>query len=344
MVSMAEPPPRDPQDPADDETVIVPPGEPVDETVVQDEWGPETVAAPVVAEDAVVVEETEPPRKPPTLWPWLLALLILVLLGLGALYLLTRDDDQSATTTAATTQAAERTVPDVVGTTSSEATATLREAGFEANLVSVPSDRPPGTVVAQDPEPGTTQPEGTSVRLNVAQEAQGTSTGATTTTGTTTTGTTTGTTTTGTTTAQTTTAPPPQPSPAVVPDVVGQEFAGAARSFADEGLKVSAAYVPSQEPFGRVVAQAQPAGTELERGATVQLNVSTGPDPAEKVTVPTATGKTLREGRDSLEQAGFEVLALTVGDGEIRNESKIVSQSPAGGASIPRGALVLVYV
>ena len=328
---MAEPPPRDPQDPADDETVIVPPAEPVDETVVQDEWGPETVVTPAVAEDAVVVEETEPPRKPPTLWPWLLALLILVLLGLGALYLLTRDDDdQSATTTAATTQAAERTVPDVVGTTSSEATATLREAGFEANLVSVPSDRPPGTVVAQDPAPGTTKPEGTSVRLNVAEEAQGTTTGATTTTGTTT--------------AQTTTAPPPQPSPAVVPDVVGQELAGAARAFADEGLKVSTAYVPSQEPFGRVVAQAQPAGTELERGATVQLNVSTGPDPAEKVTVPSTAGQTLGEGRDALEQAGFEVLALTVGDGEIRNESKIVSQSPAGGASIPGGALVLVYV
>jgi beta-lactam-binding protein with PASTA domain len=329
---MAEPPPRDPQDPADDETVIVPPGEPVDETVVQDEWGQETVVTPAVAGDAVVVEETEPPRKPPTLWPWLLALLILVLLGLGALYLLTRDDDdQSATTTAATTQAAERTVPDVVGTTSSEATATLREAGFEANLVSVPSDQPAGTVVAQNPAPGTTQPEGASVRLNVAQEAQGT----------TTTG---ATTTTGTTTAQTTTAPPPQPSPAVVPDVVGQELAGAARSFADEGLKVSAAYVPSQEPFGRVVAQAQPAGTELERGATVQLNVSTGPDPAEKVAVPSTTGQTLGEGRDALEQAGFEVLALTVGDGEIRNESKIVSQSPAGGASIPGGALVLVYV
>ena len=40
---MAEPPPRDPPDPADDETVIVPPDEPVDETVVRDEWGAETV-------------------------------------------------------------------------------------------------------------------------------------------------------------------------------------------------------------------------------------------------------------------------------------------------------------
>ena len=36
------------------------------------------------------------------------------------------------------------------------------------------------------------------------------------------------------------------------------------------------------------------------------------------------------------------MLALTVGDGEIRNESRIVSQSPSGGA--PPGALVLVYV
>jgi eukaryotic-like serine/threonine-protein kinase len=216
----------------------------------------------------------------------------------------------------------------------------LREAGFEANLVSVPSDRPPGTVVAQDPAPGTTQPEGTGVRLNVAEEAQAATTGATTTTGTTTASTTT----TGTTTAATTTAPPPQPRPAVVPDVVGQELAGGARAFADEGLKASVAYVPSQEPFGRVVAQAQPAGTELERGATVQLNVSTGPEPAEKVTVPRAVGETLGDGRDALEQAGFEVLALTVGEGEIRNESTIVSQSPAGGASIPRGALVLLYV
>ena len=72
-------------------------------------------------------------------------------------------------------------------------------------------------------------------------------------------------------------------------------------AFADEGLKVSAAYVPSQEPSGRVIAQAQPAGTELERGATVQINVSTGPDPAAGVAVPNVTGRTLDEARQALE-------------------------------------------
>ena len=321
MGGMVEPPPRDPS---------------ADETVISDGW----------PESDVVVEQrdevVEPPRRrPPTLWPWLLALLVLVLAGLGALYALTRDDDEQTTTTAATTLAEERTVPDVVGTTSSEATETLREAGFEADLVSVPSARPPGTVVAQDPAPGTTRPKGTSVRLNVAEAAQ-TTTGKTTTGATTTSPATT--TTPATTTAPATTPPPPQPRPATVPDVVGQELADGARAFADSGLKVSVAFVPAQEPFGRVVAQAQPAGTERERGDTVQLNVSAGPDPAERTAVPRATGQRLDDGRETLEGAGFAVLALTVGDGEIRNESTIASQSPAAGASVPRGALVLVYV
>ena len=52
-----------------------------DETIVADDW-------PVRPEGQVVVEQTEtettPPRKAPLIWPWLLALLVLVLGGLGA--------------------------------------------------------------------------------------------------------------------------------------------------------------------------------------------------------------------------------------------------------------------
>jgi beta-lactam-binding protein with PASTA domain len=313
---MAEPPSSgDPRDPAEDETII------------SDGWG---------SEDTVFVEQqqeevVEQPPREPRIWPWLLALLVLVLGGLAAAYFLTRDDDEAATTTAATstaatTTAAEQvTVPDVVGTTSSQATETLRDAGLEANLVSVPSDRAPGTVVAQSPAAGSEQPEGTAIRLNVAEAAGAATTGQTTT-------------------APATTTAPPQPRPATVPDVVGQELAEGARAFADAGLKASVAYVPSREPLGRIVAQAQPPGTERQHGDTVQLNVSAGPDSTAKAEVPRVTGQSLSDGRASLEQAGFEVLGVTLGDDEIENESKILSQSPAGGASIPQGALVLVYV
>ena len=329
---MNEPPPRDPREPVDppeDETVIVPPAE---QTVVGDAWEPESEVFVEQTAEAVPVR-----RRPPLLWPGLLALLVLVLGGLAVGYFLSRDDDEPSATTATTapttTSVETLRVPDVVGTTSSEATQTLRDAGFEANVVAVPSDRPSGQVVAQNPPAGEDAPEGSTVRLNVAQEA------------TETTPTTTGATTTApTTTAPTATTAPPATAPATVPDAVGQELADAARSFADEWLNVSVQYVPSNEAAGRVVAQAQPAGKVLKRGDSVQLNVSTGADPPEEATVPDVVGERLDRGRSALEQAGFEVLALRLGPGEVRREDELVSQTPAARASIPRGSLVLVYV
>jgi serine/threonine-protein kinase len=256
----------------------------------------------------------------------LLALLVLVLAGLGVAYFLTRDDDDAttttstvATTTAATTTA-QVTVPDVVGTTSSEATATLRNAGLDANLVSVPSDRSPGTVIAQNPSAGEEVSDGSTVRLNVAEAAKPAPT---------------------TTAPETTTA---APEPAAVPDVVGQELADAARAFSEEGLKVAVVYVPSNEPAGSVVAQARPPGAELQPGDTVQLNVSTGAEPAPDVQVPDVTGEKQAGGRDQLKSAGFEVLTLEEQTDDRSRVGSVLSQTPSGGANIPRGSLVLLYV
>ena len=311
--------PRDPVDPVDR----------VDETVVRDEWDDETV---VVEQEEEVVE---PRRRQPLLWPWLLALLLLVLGGLGAYYYFSRDDDDPpAATSAATTETTveEVRVPDVVGTTSSEATSTLRDADLDANIVSVPSDRPAGTVLAQSPAAGSTVEPGTRVRLNVA-EAPAATTQATTTTATTTQATTT---------EPTATAPPPRP--ATVPDVVGAELAEGARDFGDEGLKVAVRYVPSSEAQGRIVAQARPAGTELRQGDTVQVNVSTGADPAPATEVPRVMGAEEERARTLLEDAGFEVLAIPFQVADLSRYGRVVSQTPAGGASIPGGSLVLLYV
>lgn len=436
---MSETPP--PRDSPEDETVVVPAS---GETVVEEDWA-------VRPEGRVVVEETETvrePRRMPTIWPWLLALLLLVLGGLGAYYFLTQEDEttvpavigmrqeraeatvrdagldpettrqesakpkgvvlnqspdpgaeveEGSTVRLVVSNGPPRetvpdvvgqpepeavedleaagfepqvtkafsdkkagvvvsqkpeggtslkegsavqltvsrgnkpvTVPDVVGTTSSEATATLTDAGLRVNVVGVPSDKPSGTVVAQNPVAGKQAKTGSIVRLNVAQAPGETTTqpGA-------------------------TTAPPPAttqppattapPARATVPEAVGKELAVAAQEFADAGLKVAVKYVPSSEPAGRVVAQAQPAGTERRRGDTVQLNVSIGAEPAAATSVPDVVGQRNAEARRVLERTGFEVLALNL-DGPVRNESTVASQTPAGGASIPRGSLVVLYV
>jgi PASTA domain len=129
-------------------------------------------------------------------------------------------------------------------------------------------------------------------------------------------------------------------APATVPDVAEAELAGAAEQMSEAGLRVAVKYVPSSEPEGRVIGQSRPAGTELQRGDAVSLNVSTGPSPPDNVTVPDATEQTEAEGRALLEQARFEVLTIAV---PAVTDDIVVSQSPAPADRIPRGSLVILY-
>ncbi|MBD0329065.1 MAG: PASTA domain-containing protein [Thermoleophilia bacterium] len=59
-------------------------------------------------------------------------------------------------------------VPDVVGLDHVEAGAQVDDAGLVANTFPVPSEEDRGTVVAQNPDPGTELNEGSAVRLNVS--------------------------------------------------------------------------------------------------------------------------------------------------------------------------------
>ena len=233
-------------------------------------------------------------------------------------------------------------IPDVVGQQASEATAVLRDAGFEVNIVTVPSREPSGTVVAQNPTAGTLPEPGTTVRLNVAQDRGQTTTG-TTTGGTTTGGTTTGRTTTGRTTTGQTQPPPPPAGPATVPDVVGLTQAQATKALHDEGLKPSFQFVPSQQdPEGTVVAQAKPGGTTLQRGDAVGVNVSVGPEQVPLVAVPDTVGASEADARSRLETAGFRVQVLREVTEDPAQVGLVVDQQP--GRRAPEGALVTIYI
>jgi serine/threonine-protein kinase len=146
-----------------------------------------------------VVEQGGPPRVPPPwyrdVWPWLLALGLVVLAIIGGYvgYELYQDDEDDEpevvtvttsetetetdastdTTTIETATTVEEPpelveVPDVVGLNHVEAGSTIEGVGLAADSYPVASTEARGTVVAQRPPGGARLPEGETARMNVA--------------------------------------------------------------------------------------------------------------------------------------------------------------------------------
>jgi eukaryotic-like serine/threonine-protein kinase len=172
------------------------------------------------------VEEVVEDRDPSRWWLWLLGVLALVAVAVG-LYLTLRPE--------------EVTVPNVVGQRQDVAVTALQDRGFEVTSTTVTSaDVPRDRVVAQDPRPDTTAPEGSTVELRV-------STG---------------------------------PGEAAVPSVEGLPTEEAEARVRDAGFKPEISRAFSDEvDRGRVIEVSPPAGTSIELGSTVTLRVSRGPEP-----------------------------------------------------------------
>jgi eukaryotic-like serine/threonine-protein kinase len=281
-----------------EDRVVVPPGDPgVTPGAVHEE---ERVG---VRPDGSVVREFDRVEQPPVdrrnRLPWAIAVVLLIILAGLAIWYFTRDEKatvapvtgQTATTAVARLQqdgfktrivrrvsvrrpgtvvgeqpaggsqaakgslvvltvAAPPTsikVPNAVGVGQADARDRLVAAGFKVKSVSVSSDQPVGTVVAQAPAAGETVARGTSVRINVSKGS----------------------------------------ATANVPNEVGQSSDAAQRDLAAKGFKPTIVQVPSDQPLGTVVAQS-PSGGQSRKGASVQLNVSKGPD-VTTTTTPTTT-------------------------------------------------------
>lgn len=276
-----------------------------------------------------VVQGGPGPGPPPEtrgereLWPWLMALLILVLGGLAALYLVSQDDDKKSSTDTATTvlvttsgetETAATTVevagvPRVVGLRSAQAVERIREAGLEPVVKSVFSERPNGIVASQAPKAGTEAEPGSKVTLNVSKGERA----------------------------------------VTVPDTLGQEEASAAETLRAAGFGVAIYDVPSPDPKGTVVAQEPRGGVTAPKGSSVRINVSSGapgsttpepvqrPEPAE-VTVPDVVGQQRRAAGDALRAAGLKPSTVYVPSQEP--EGTVVAQSPKPGTTLKRGESV----
>src|SRR5437588_3279197 len=124
-----------------------------------------------------------------------------------------------------------------------------------------------------------------------------------------------------------------------VPAVVGLTKTAATARVTQAGFDAQVRFAPSARPKNEVVAQAPQPGARLSRGGTVALTVSSGPP---KQGVPDVTGqkvaaaiRRLRAAHlDSREQLVFARAA----------PGTVVRQTPAAGANVKKGAVVVLEV
>jgi beta-lactam-binding protein with PASTA domain/predicted Ser/Thr protein kinase len=123
------------------------------------------------------------------------------------------------------------------GLSQEDATAKLKEAGFEAQVEKVNSDRvETGLVISSDPSGGKTATRGSTVVLTVSKGQK----------------------------------------LATVPVLVGTQRSVAVQQIRGRGLTPSVEEEESAKPAGEVIRQAPSAGSELPRGSTVSIVVSKG--------------------------------------------------------------------
>ena len=215
----------------------------------------------------------------------------------------TAGDTTAPETSAPAPAASTRPVPDVTGANVQEAMNLLEEAGLRVRVRRVESDRPAGDVVGQLPAAGATVSERGLVTLTVSSGPPG----------------------------------------ATVPDLVGEPASTARRELQEAGLRVQIERVASSRPLGTVIRQSPEAGTDVEGGTVVSLQVAK-PRPAAPPTidVPRLIGLDVSDARARLRDLG---LGSTVTRVESpKPPGTVVEQSPSAGSALERGGTVTLTV
>src|SRR4051794_12978319 len=195
----------------------------------------------------------------------------------------------------------KKAVPNVVGNRSVVASQRLRNAGFEVQIQSIVTSRVPKDRVAQQsPLPGEKAKEGSTVTLTVSAG----------------------------------------PGEATVPGVAGQPRADAERALRAAGFKTDVRTQSDDSvPKGRVIATSPPENSQLEKGRTVVLIVSTGPP---QVKVPDVTGKGEDTARGTLQGVGLT--ADVTEEQSAEDPGTVLRQTPAGGTRVRKGSSVALVV
>jgi eukaryotic-like serine/threonine-protein kinase len=131
------------------------------------------------------------------------------------------------------------------------------------------------------------------------------------------------------------------PEQIAVPDVTGLSRESAEARLRDEGFAVSVAEQESDEQEGDVIAQSPSGGTELTRGETVTITVSTG---RPQVDVPDVIGLSERSARSRLRSAGLEPVVQERTVSDPAEDGVVIEQRPAPGTQLDEGRQVVIVI
>jgi len=129
--------------------------------------------------------------------------------------------------------------------------------------------------------------------------------------------------------------------PLTVPNVVGQQYDSAAGQLQGQGFAVARRDVDSSQPKDTVIDQQPKGGSELARGGTVILYVSKGP---KESTIPDVTSQDEASATQTLEQSGFSVDVQEQDTTDPNQDGIVLSQDPPGGTKAKPGTTVTIVV
>jgi serine/threonine-protein kinase len=301
--------------------------------------------------------EDEPPEEGRRWAPWLIGLLIALLIAGAAVaaYFVSRP--------------AQEKVPAVTGLQLNVARTILQNAGFQVATINVPSSKPPGIVIGEDPSGNSQADKNSTVSLSVSQgpskvtipsvvgqsesgaKAQlrrahlkvrvvsrsssqypvGEAIGTDPGSG--------ASVTPGTQVTLFISSGKPLTQ---VPDVTGQSRSAATTALSGAGFKVAVTTQPSSSATpGSVISQDPSGGSQATSGSTVSIVVASAP---KMVSVPSVVGETTGAATSDLTGAGFKVVKQVKTVTNKSNNGIVLSQQPAGGGKAKPGSTITIVV
>ena len=129
--------------------------------------------------------------------------------------------------------------------------------------------------------------------------------------------------------------------PVPVPDVTGQPYANAESALRGQGFVVARVDIQSDQAQGVVVAEDPPPGTEISKGSKITLSVSKGPSSTQ---VPDVTGQSQPLAETLLQGAGLTPAVVYQAVTDPSQDGLVLSQNPVGGSGAKANEVVIITV